>query len=92
MQAIEFQAIAHNRHIRLPDEIPDGMKMRVLLLVDELKESDNADVISLNQQGSSTEEKLHLLRAKLQAGENSPLVKDFNAEYFISGLHRKYAQ
>lgn len=42
MQAIEFQAIAHNRHIRLPDDIPDGMKIRVLLLVDDLKKSDNA--------------------------------------------------
>lgn len=37
MQAIEFQAVAHNRHIRFPDEVPDGMKMRVLLLVDEPK-------------------------------------------------------
>jgi hypothetical protein len=92
MQAIEFQAVAHNRHIRLPDEIPDGMIMRVLLLVDELKESNNADTIPLNQQASSTEEKLYLLRAKLQAGENSPIVTDFNAEHFISGLHRKYAQ
>jgi antitoxin ParD1/3/4 len=60
--------------------------------VDELKKSDKTDIIPLNQQVNSTEEKLYLLRAKLQAGENSPLVKDFNAKDFISGLHRKYAQ
>ena len=40
MHAIEFQAVAQNRHIRVPDEIPDGMTIRVLLLVGELKDSD----------------------------------------------------
>jgi hypothetical protein len=35
MQAIEFQAVANNHHIRIPDNIPDGMNVRVLLLVDE---------------------------------------------------------
>ncbi len=60
--------------------------------VDELKSSDKIDIIPLNQKLNSTEEKLYLLRAKLQAGENSPIVKDFNAEHFISSLHRKYAQ
>jgi hypothetical protein len=59
MQAIEFQAVAHNRHIRLPDEIPDGMTIRVLLLVDELKESDK---VTENQ-------KLNQLTAQLEQAE-----------------------
>jgi hypothetical protein len=59
MQAIEFQAVAHNRHIRLPDEIPDGMTIRVLLLVDELKESDK---VMENQ-------KLNQLTAQLEQAE-----------------------
>lgn len=62
------------------------------LICEALRLLQTRDVISLNQQVNSTEEKLHLLRAKLQAGENSPIVKDFNAEHFISDLHRKYAQ
>jgi virulence-associated protein VagC len=35
MQAIEFEATAHNHTIRIPDNVPDGVTMRVLLLVDE---------------------------------------------------------
>jgi antitoxin ParD1/3/4 len=62
------------------------------LICEAVRLLQNRDVISLNQKVNSTEEKLWLLRAKLQAGENSPIVKDFNAEHFISGLHRKYAQ
>jgi antitoxin ParD1/3/4 len=62
------------------------------LICEALRLLQNRDVILLNQQVKSTEEKLYLLRAKLQAGENSPIVTDFNAEHFISGLHRKYAQ
>jgi antitoxin ParD1/3/4 len=62
------------------------------LICEALRLLQTRDFISLNQQVSSTEEKLNLLRAKLQVGENSPIVKDFNAEHFISGLHRKYAQ
>ena len=34
--------------------------------------------------------KLQVLRDKLQAGEDSPLVDDFNGEKFISGLHSKH--
>jgi hypothetical protein len=37
MQAIEFEAVAHNRFIRIPDNVPEGISMRVLLLVDELE-------------------------------------------------------
>jgi antitoxin ParD1/3/4 len=36
------------------------------------------------------ETKLQVLRDKLQAGENSPLVEGFNSEKFKSGLHTKY--
>lgn len=36
------------------------------------------------------ETKLQLLRDKLQAGENSTLVDDFNGEAFIEGLHKKH--
>lgn len=49
MQAIEFQAISQNRYIRLPDEIPDGMTIRVLVLVDELKDSDKVIHQKLSQ-------------------------------------------
>lgn len=34
--------------------------------------------------------KLETLRAKLQAGEESPIVNDFNADSFIKKLHQKY--
>jgi hypothetical protein len=39
MQAIEFEAVAHNRFIRIPDNAPEGVSMRVLLLVDELEKT-----------------------------------------------------
>jgi len=35
MQAIEFEATAHNHFIRIPDNAPDGVLMRVLLLVND---------------------------------------------------------
>ncbi len=35
MQAIEFEATAHNHTIRIPDNLPDGVTMRVLLFVDD---------------------------------------------------------
>jgi len=34
--------------------------------------------------------KLQVLRDKLHAGEESPLVDDFNGAEFISGLHDKH--
>jgi len=36
------------------------------------------------------EVKLQVLRGRLQASENSPLVVDFNAKTFIESLHKKY--
>jgi hypothetical protein len=43
MRAFEFQAMAHEHLLRLPDTIPDGVPLRVLLLLDE-------DVLSANRQ------------------------------------------
>jgi hypothetical protein len=37
MQAIEFEATTFQHTIRIPDTIPDGVSLRVLLLVDEAK-------------------------------------------------------
>ena len=31
MQALEFEAIAHEHTIRIPDTVPDGVKLRVQL-------------------------------------------------------------
>ncbi len=36
------------------------------------------------------ETKLQVLRDKLKAGENSPLVENFNGADFIDGLHKKH--
>jgi hypothetical protein len=35
MQAIEFEATPFQHTIRIPDYVPDGIALRVLLLVDE---------------------------------------------------------
>jgi hypothetical protein len=35
MQAIEFEATSHNHLIRIHDTVPDGVAIRVLLLVDD---------------------------------------------------------
>jgi len=35
MKAIEFETTAEKRSIRLPDAIPDGTRLRVLLLLDD---------------------------------------------------------
>lgn len=35
MQAIEFETTAKNHTIHLPDSIPDGVSLRVLVLLDE---------------------------------------------------------
>jgi len=36
------------------------------------------------------EKKLLALRAKLQAGEDSPVVEDFDGEQFIARMHKKH--
>ncbi len=44
MQAIEFEATTHNHFIRIPDNIPDGISIRVLLLVnDKIVIQDSSD-------------------------------------------------
>ena len=35
MQAIEFEAVIQNHLIRIPENIPDGISIRVLLLVND---------------------------------------------------------
>lgn len=36
MQAIEFEAVADQHMLRLPDQVPDGVKLRVLLLMNDV--------------------------------------------------------
>jgi antitoxin ParD1/3/4 len=36
------------------------------------------------------ESKLQALKEKLQAGENSPRVENFDSDEFLSNLHKKY--
>lgn len=38
------------------------------------------------------EAKLLALRRKLQAGENSPLVENFDGEEFLTAIHKKHAK
>jgi hypothetical protein len=40
MQAIEFEAIPEQHTIRIPEDIPDGIPLRVLLLWESPLESD----------------------------------------------------
>lgn len=35
MQAIEFEAIAQHHTLRLPEQVPDGVRLRVLVLMEE---------------------------------------------------------
>jgi antitoxin ParD1/3/4 len=37
------------------------------------------------------EVKIQMLRARLQAGEDSPVVENFDGEQFIASLHKKHA-
>ena len=43
MQAIEFEATTFQHTIRVPDDIPDGVTFRVLLLVDDSKTKNDND-------------------------------------------------
>jgi antitoxin ParD1/3/4 len=38
------------------------------------------------------EAKLLVLRRKLQAGENSPLVENFDGEDFLAAMHKKHTK
>lgn len=37
MQAIEFEAISHQGSIQVPRQVPDGVRLRVLVLMDGIK-------------------------------------------------------
>jgi hypothetical protein len=41
MKAIEFETTAKNHLVQLPEDIPDGKKIRVLVLFDEQKQSNS---------------------------------------------------
>lgn len=43
MQAIEFEATTFQHTIRVPDDIPDGVTLRVLLLVDDKNTNNGSD-------------------------------------------------
>jgi len=48
MQAIEFETTAHNHFIRIPDNVPDGILIRVLLLVnDKVVTQDSSDNLKI---------------------------------------------
>jgi len=40
MHAIEFEAVAQHHTLRLPDQVPDGIRLRVLVLMEEDKHDD----------------------------------------------------
>lgn len=48
MKAVEFEAIAYNNILHLPPGVPDGKKMRILLLFDDniADETEIADIKS----------------------------------------------
>jgi len=35
MQAIEFEAVARDHTLQLPDQVPEGIKLRVLVLMED---------------------------------------------------------
>jgi len=49
MQAIEFQAVADQHMLRLPDQVPDGTKLRVLLLMDDATDEISEEPLSGNK-------------------------------------------
>ncbi len=52
-----------------------------------------SEVIRAGLRKLETDEiKLQALREKLQAGEDSPVVDDFDGERFIAGLHNKHTK
>ena len=44
MQAIEFEATTFQHTIRIPEYIPDGVKFRVLLLIDDTETNNEGDI------------------------------------------------
>ena len=42
MRAIEFEAVAKQHMVRLPEQVPDGVKLRVLLLMEDTEPQGSA--------------------------------------------------
>lgn len=47
MQAIEFEATAHQHSIKIPESVPDGVPIRVLLLIADNPPAPASDVKTL---------------------------------------------
>lgn len=47
MQAIEFEATAHQHSIKIPESVPDGVPIRVLLLIADTPTAPASDVKTL---------------------------------------------
>ena len=47
MQAIEFETTAHQHRINIPESVPDGVPLRVLLLIADIKTAPTLDVKKL---------------------------------------------
>jgi hypothetical protein len=60
MQTIEFEAIAHGHTIHIPETVPDGVLLRVRLLVDEqptaIQEGDLKNLLSGLTEGLADED------------------------------------
>jgi len=72
MQAIEFETIAHGHTIRIPDTVPDGVRLQVRLLLDEepvtaVAEEDLKTLLvslgeALTDEGNTENHPLHSIR------------------------------
>jgi hypothetical protein len=58
MRAIEFEAIAHQNMIRIPDSVPDGITVRVLVLVNDPPVGDLKALLSGLTEGLEEEDLL----------------------------------
>jgi hypothetical protein len=56
MRAIEFEAIAHQSMIRIPDSVPDGVTVRVLVLVNDPPAGDLKALLSGLTEGLEPED------------------------------------
>jgi hypothetical protein len=56
MRAIEFEATAHQHMIRIPDSVPDGTTVRVLLLLNDPPMSDLKTLLSGLTEGLAEED------------------------------------
>lgn len=70
MQAIEFEATTFQHTIRVPDSVPDGVSLRVLLLVDEAK---------ISQHDNTGEHIKNLLSAMPDVGDDQDFARHCEA-------------